>query len=79
MLKQSTYAKKVMFQFGMGKCNSTKHPMEHKQHWHKDSEGELVDAMECRRVIGCLRYRLYTKPISPMLLDWQADTWRSPP
>ncbi|KAG6476133.1 hypothetical protein ZIOFF_065369 [Zingiber officinale] len=62
LLRQSTYAKKILSQFKMADCNATKHPMEPKTQLHKDLEGTPVDATECRRVIGCLRYLLHTRP-----------------
>lgn len=61
-LKQTAYAKKVLVQFGMQDCNSTLIPMDPKMQLHKDAEGQEVDATEYRRVIGCLRYLLHTRP-----------------
>lgn len=61
-LKQSQYAKKILQMTGLLECNSAKHPMEHKLRLHKDLNGELVDATEYRRIIGCLRYLLHTRP-----------------
>ncbi|KAG6500514.1 hypothetical protein ZIOFF_040360 [Zingiber officinale] len=49
-------------EFKMTDCNSTKYPMEPKTQLHKDLEGTQVDATEYRRIIGCLRYLLYTRP-----------------
>ncbi|KAG6498781.1 hypothetical protein ZIOFF_038503 [Zingiber officinale] len=62
LLRQSTYAKKILSQFKMADCNATKHPMEPKTQLHKDLEGTPVDATKYRRVIGCLRYLLHTRP-----------------
>ncbi|KAG6479847.1 hypothetical protein ZIOFF_063322 [Zingiber officinale] len=62
LLRQSTYAKKILSQFKMADCNAAKHPMEPKTQLHKDLEGTPVDATEYRRVIGCLRYLLHTRP-----------------
>ncbi|KAG6470837.1 hypothetical protein ZIOFF_071917 [Zingiber officinale] len=62
LLRQSTYAKKILSQFKMADCNATKHPMEPKTQLHKDLEGTPVDATEYRCVIGCLRYLLHTRP-----------------
>ncbi|KAL9265744.1 Retrovirus-related Pol polyprotein from transposon RE2-like protein, partial [Drosera capensis] len=61
-LKQSAYAKKILSQFGMAECNATKYSMEPKLRVHKDSEGVPVDATEYRRIVGCLRYLLHTRP-----------------
>ncbi|XP_042467433.1 secreted RxLR effector protein 161-like [Zingiber officinale] len=46
----------------MADCNATKQPMEPKTQLHKDLEGTPIDATEYRRVIGCLRYLLHTRP-----------------
>ncbi|KAG6527283.1 hypothetical protein ZIOFF_009380 [Zingiber officinale] len=62
LLRQSTYAKKILSQFKMADCNATKHSMEPKTQLHKDLEGTPVDATEYRRAIGCLRYLLHTRP-----------------
>ncbi|KAG6472242.1 hypothetical protein ZIOFF_069701 [Zingiber officinale] len=61
-LRQSAYAKKILSQFKMADCNATKHPMEPKTQLHKDLEGTPVDATEYRRIVGCLRYLLHTRP-----------------
>ncbi|KAG6537703.1 hypothetical protein ZIOFF_002798 [Zingiber officinale] len=61
-LRQSAYAKKILSQFKMTDCNATKHPMEPKTQLHKDLEGTPVDATEYRRIVGCLRYLLHTRP-----------------
>ncbi|KAG6495613.1 hypothetical protein ZIOFF_043439 [Zingiber officinale] len=62
LLRQSAYAKKILSQFKMTDCNSTKHPMEPKTQLHKDLEGTQVDATEYRHIISCLRYLLHTRP-----------------
>ncbi|KAG6497564.1 hypothetical protein ZIOFF_045465 [Zingiber officinale] len=64
-LRQSAYAKKILSQFKMADCNATKHPMEPKTQLHKDLEGTPVDATEYRRIVGCLRYLLHTRPDLP--------------
>ncbi|XP_031493243.1 uncharacterized mitochondrial protein AtMg00810-like [Nymphaea colorata] len=61
-IKQAAYAKKVLIQFGMLDCNPTKIPMEPRSQLNKDPKGQSVDATEYRRVIGCLRYLLHTRP-----------------
>ena len=61
-IKQTAYAKKILGQFGTLECNPTKYPMEPKTHLHKDEKGHPVDASEYRRIIGCLRYLLHTRP-----------------
>lgn len=62
IIKQARYAKKVLTQFGMLECNPTKIPMQPKMCLHKDSNGQPIDVTEYRRVIGCLRYLLHTRP-----------------
>ncbi|KAG6532540.1 hypothetical protein ZIOFF_006386 [Zingiber officinale] len=62
LLRQSAYAKKILSHFKMADCNATKHPMEPKTQLHKDLEGTPIDATEYRRLIGCLRYLLHTRP-----------------
>jgi len=61
-VKQSTYARKVLGQFGMAECNSSKCPMEPRNKLNEDKGGKLVDATEYRKMIGCLRYLLHTRP-----------------
>ncbi|XP_020262474.1 uncharacterized protein LOC109838437 [Asparagus officinalis] len=43
-------------------CNPTQYPMEAKLKLGKDPERTLVDMIEYRRVIGCLRYLTHTRP-----------------
>ncbi|KAG6485841.1 hypothetical protein ZIOFF_054406 [Zingiber officinale] len=62
LLRQSAYAKKILSQFKMADCNVTKHLMEPKIQLHKDLEGTPIDTTEYRRIIGCLRYLLHTRP-----------------
>ena len=61
-MKQSGYAKKVLMRFGMGECNPTKFPMEPGCKLNADMGGQQVDATEYRKVIGCLRYLLHSRP-----------------
>jgi hypothetical protein len=61
-IKQTAYAKKVLDQFGMGECNETKYPMEPGLKLHEDKHGEKVDATNYRKMIGCMRYLLHTRP-----------------
>ena len=61
-IKQTVYAKKVLEQFWIIECNSTKYPMEPIIKLQKNGEGHLEDAKEYCRVIGCLRYMLHTQP-----------------
>jgi hypothetical protein len=61
-IKQTSYAKKVLSQFGMAYCNPTKVPMNPGYKLYDDKEGKVVDSTEYRRIIGCLRYLLHTRP-----------------
>jgi hypothetical protein len=61
-IKQAGYAKKVLEQFGMSECNATKYPMDPNARLDADKQGERIDATKYRRVIGCLRYLLHTRP-----------------
>ncbi|XP_047335686.1 uncharacterized mitochondrial protein AtMg00810-like [Impatiens glandulifera] len=61
-VKQEAYAKKVLKQFIMEDCNSSKYPIEEKLQLKKDVEGSLVDPKEYRRIIECLRYLTHNRP-----------------
>jgi len=61
-IKQSSYARKVLSQFGMEDSNPTKIPMDPGVKLDADKGGVRIDATEYRRVIGCLRYLLHTRP-----------------
>ena len=45
-IKQTVYAKKVLEQFTIIECNSTKYPMEPRTKLHKNGEGHQKDAMK---------------------------------
>ncbi|KAJ0944585.1 putative RNA-directed DNA polymerase [Helianthus annuus] len=62
VLKQENYANKILKLAGMTKCNAAKYPMEHKLRLVKDEKGKEVNPTEYRRVIGCLRYLIHTRP-----------------
>jgi len=61
-IKQTGYAKKVLSRFGMENCNPTKIPISPGTVLHDDKDGRPIDATEYRRVVGCLRYLLHTRP-----------------
>jgi hypothetical protein len=61
-VKQSGYAKKVLMQFGMGECNATKLLMDAGFKLNTDKGGQQIDATEYRKMIGCLRYLLHSRP-----------------
>ncbi|KAK1419766.1 hypothetical protein QVD17_29081 [Tagetes erecta] len=62
ILKQSSYAKKLLKAAGMVDCNSCKYPMEPRLELTKDEAGKSVDARRFRSNIGSLRYLLHTRP-----------------
>ncbi|KAJ9544829.1 hypothetical protein OSB04_024536 [Centaurea solstitialis] len=61
-LKKDGYAKKILQSAGMLDCNSTKTPMEPKFSLSKDVDGVPVNASDYRRLVGCLRYLIHTRP-----------------
>jgi hypothetical protein len=61
-IKQTSYARKILNQFGIGDCNPTKIPMNPGLRLHEDKSGEPVDETEYRKMVGCLRYLLHTRP-----------------
>jgi len=61
-IKQSSYAKRILSQFGRGDCNPAKIPMDPGIKLHQDKSGEPMDATEYRKMVGCLRYLLHTRP-----------------
>jgi hypothetical protein len=61
-IRQSGYAKKILSQFGMADCNATKCPMDPGTKLDADKQGQRIDATHFRRIIGCLRYLLHTRP-----------------
>jgi len=56
-VKQSSYAKKVLEQFGMAECNPSKFPMEPRIKLSADKGGKPADTTTYRRMIGCLQWR----------------------
>ena len=46
----------------MQDCNPTKIPMDPRIKLHEDKEGQRVNATDYRRIVGCLRYLLHTRP-----------------
>lgn len=61
-LNQNQYAKKILENAGMEKCNLTQTPMELGLNLSKAEEEQEIDATNYRRNIGCLRYLLHTRP-----------------
>ncbi|KAJ0868674.1 putative RNA-directed DNA polymerase [Helianthus annuus] len=62
MIKQESYASKILKEARMETCNPSQCPLEPGIKLSKDEEGEDVDATSYRRQVGCLRYLLHTRP-----------------
>ncbi|XP_013601719.1 PREDICTED: uncharacterized mitochondrial protein AtMg00810-like [Brassica oleracea var. oleracea] len=62
MLSQERYAKKILCEAGMDDCNSVQAPMEFGLKLTTATEEQCIDATEYRRLIGCLRYLIHTRP-----------------
>ena len=61
-LKQESYARKILEETSMSECNATLIPMDAGLVLSKAKEERSVEEKDFRRVIGCLRYLLHTRP-----------------
>lgn len=61
-IKQEGYAKKILKETSLLECNPAKCPMDPGLKLSKDERGEPVDPTNYRRLVGCLRYLLNTRP-----------------
>jgi hypothetical protein len=61
-LCQSSYAAKILEVAGMGNCNSCDTPMECRLKLSKLKNGEAMDPMGYRSIIGSLKYIVNTRP-----------------
>ena len=61
-LNQRRYALKILEESGMKHCNMTHTPMEVGLKLSKSVEEKDVDATRYRRIIGCFRYLIHTRP-----------------
>ena len=61
-LNQRRYALKILEESGTENCNMSHTPMENGLKLSKSGEEEDADATRYRRIIGCLRYLLHTRP-----------------
>lgn len=61
-LNQQRYALKILEESGMENCNMSHTPMENGLKLSKSVDEEDADATRYRRIIGCLRYMLHTRP-----------------
>jgi hypothetical protein len=62
MLRQTTYAKRVVELAGLTDCNPALTPMEERLKLSYDSTTEEVDATQYRRLVRSLRYLTHTRP-----------------
>ncbi|GKA78448.1 uncharacterized mitochondrial protein-like protein [Tanacetum coccineum] len=61
-IKQERYARKILKEAGMEDCNATSYPMEKDFKLSKAEDETEVEATQYRKVVGCLRYLLHTRP-----------------
>lgn len=61
-IKQEGYAKKILKQTSLLECNPTKCRIDPGLKLSKDEKGEPVNPTNYRRLVGCLRYLLHTRP-----------------
>ncbi|KAK1419234.1 hypothetical protein QVD17_28397 [Tagetes erecta] len=61
-IKQEAYAKKILKEAGMLNCNPTHVPMDPNVKVAKFEDEEDFDATRYRKMVGCLRYLLQTRP-----------------
>ncbi|XP_048635488.1 uncharacterized mitochondrial protein AtMg00810-like [Brassica napus] len=61
-LLQRSYASKILEEDGMEKCNPVRTPMEQGLKLSKAEHEKEIDPTRFRKNIGCLRYRLHTRP-----------------
>ena len=62
VLKQERYAKKILEETGMSKCNPDRKPMIAGLELSKALDEKSIDRQQYRRSIGCLRYLPHTRP-----------------
>ena len=61
-LAQSSYARKILFDFKLLECNSSQTPLEVKPILSQDDSKNLVDSTTFRSLMGSLRYLMHTRP-----------------
>ncbi|KAI3501786.1 hypothetical protein L1887_29807 [Cichorium endivia] len=61
-IKQEHYAMKILNEAGMQECNATQCPMESGLKLSKAENEPEVDATHYRKIVGCLRYLIHTRP-----------------
>lgn len=61
-LSQKRYASKILEAAGMKDCNPAHIPMDSGLKLEKSDEEKDIDATQYRKIIGCFRYLLHTRP-----------------
>ncbi|XP_035838288.1 secreted RxLR effector protein 161-like [Helianthus annuus] len=61
-IKQEAYAKKILTEAGMINYNPTSVPIDPNVEFSKFEDEEDFDATRYRKIVGCLRYLLQTRP-----------------
>nr|GEZ32224.1 uncharacterized mitochondrial protein AtMg00810-like [Tanacetum cinerariifolium] len=61
-IKQERYVMKILKEAGMEDCNATLCPMEPGLKLSKAEDEPEVEATQYRKMVGCLRYLLHTRP-----------------
>nr|GFA99538.1 hypothetical protein [Tanacetum cinerariifolium] len=61
-IKQERYERKILKEAGIEDCNATSYPMEKDLKLSKAEDEPEVEATQYRKVMGCLRYLLHTRP-----------------
>jgi hypothetical protein len=61
-LRQTAYAKRIVELARLTDCNPALTPTEERLKLSRDSMMKVVDATQCRRLVGSLRYLTHTRP-----------------
>ncbi|XP_010430806.1 PREDICTED: uncharacterized protein LOC104715053 [Camelina sativa] len=62
IMKQERYALRILEETGMSECNPTHIPMDMNLKLSKSHDEMAVEEQKYRKVIGCLRYLIHTRP-----------------
>ena len=69
-LCQTPYELKVLDEFNMRECNSSKSPIECRLKLNREGEGAEVEPTYFKRLIKCLRYLTLTRPDLVFLVSY---------
>ena len=61
-INQEAYARRILKEAGMENCNPTHIPMDPGNKLSKAEDEPEIDPTQYRKVVGCLRYLLQTRP-----------------